>query len=125
MIAKDFFGTDRVAAGLALGTILILLVFFYTMEQSVTGLGKDIEDLRSLNSAVLDLNNRNVVLDGKVTELNTLPRRTTAMTIQQQVRAMAHATEDLDQRLHGKHHDRLQVIRALLQEIEEDVGQSN
>ena len=124
MISKDFFGTDRVAAGIALGAILLLLVFFYALEQSVTSLGKDITELRNLNGAVLDLNNRNVVLDNKVTELNALPRRTTVMTVENEVNAMAFATDDLDRRLHGKHHDKLQVIRSLLQEIGEDLHDS-
>jgi len=74
-----------------------------------------------LNSAVLELDARHATLDGKVTELGTLPQRTYLMTMENQVRAMAHATDDLDQRLEGKHRDKLAAIRLMLQEIGEDL----
>ena len=124
MSRKDVFGRDRVAAGLAVCTILLLFVFFYALHQNVAGLGREIEELKSLNSAVLELDARHTTLDSKVTELGTLPRRTTAMAMENQVKAMAHATDDLDQRLDGKHRDKLAVIRTLLQEIGEDLHDS-
>ena len=124
MSRKDVFGRDRVAAGLALCTILLLFVFFYALHQNVAGLGREIEELKSLNSAVLELDARHTTLDSKVTELGTLPRRTSAMAMENQVKAMAHATDDLDQRLDGKHRDKLAVIRTLLQEIGEDLHDS-
>lgn len=124
MSRKDVFGRDRVAAGLALCTILLLFVFFYALHQNVAGLGQEIEELKSLNSAVLELDARHTTLDSKVTELGTLPRRTSAMAMENQVKAMAHATDDLDQRLEGKHRDKLAAIRTLLQEIGEDLHDS-
>ena len=124
MSRKDVFGRDRVAAGLAVCTILLLFVFFYALHQNVAGLGQEIEELKSLNSAVLELDARHTTLDSKVTELGTLPRRTSAMAMENQVKAMAHATDDLDQRLEGKHRDKLAAIRTLLQEIGEDLHDS-
>ena len=124
MNTKDVFGKDRVAAGLAVGTILLLFVFFYALHQNVEGLGREIEELKSLNSAVLELDARHAVLDGKVTQLATLPRRTSAMAMENQVKAMAHAADDLDRRLDGKHRERLAVIRTLLQEIGEDLHET-
>lgn len=124
MSTKDVFGKDRVAAGLAVGTILLLFVFFYALHQNVEGLGREIEELKSLNSAVLELDARHAVLDGKVTQLATLPRRTSAMAMENQVKAMAHAADDLDRRLDGKHRERLAVIRTLLQEIGEDLHET-
>jgi hypothetical protein len=113
-----------VAAGLAVCTILLLFVFFYALHQNVAGLGREIEELKSLNSAVLELDARHAALDSKVTELGTLPRRTSAMAMENQVKAMAHATDNLDQRLDGRHRDKLAVIRTLLQEIGEDLHDS-
>ena len=124
MSRKDVFGRDRIAAGLAVCTILLLFVFFYALHQNVAGLGREIEELKSLNSAVLELDARHTTLDSKVTELGTLPRRTSAMAMENQVKAMAHATDDLDQRLEGKHRDKLAAIRTLLQEIGEDLHDS-
>lgn len=124
MSTKDVFGKDRVAAGLAVGTILLLFVFFYALHQNVEGLGREIEELKSLNSAVLELDARHAVLDGKVTQLAALPRRTSAMAMENQVKAMAHAADDLDRRLDGKHRERLAVIRTLLQEIGEDLHET-
>lgn len=122
MNTKNVFGKDRVAAGLAVCTILLLFVFFYALHQNVQGLSREIEELKALNSAVLELDARHAVLDGKVTELTTLPRRTSAMAMENQVRAMAHAADDLDRRLDGRHKERLAVIRTLLQEIGEDLN---
>jgi hypothetical protein len=113
-----------VAAGLALCTILLLFVFFYALHQNVEGLSREIEELKSLNSAVLELDSRHAALDGKVTQLATLPRRTSAMAMENQVRAMAHAADDLDRRLDGRHRERLAVIRTLLQEIGEDLHET-
>ena len=123
MSMKNVFGRDRVAAGIALGTILLLLVFFYALYSNVQGLSREIEELKVLNSAVLELDARHAALDGKVTELATLPRRTTVMTMENQVRAMAHATEDLDRRLDGRHRDKLEVIQELLEEIGQDLNE--
>ena len=124
MTTRNVFGKDRVAAGLALCTILLLFVFFYALHQNVEGLSREIEELKSLNSAVLELDSRHAVLDGKVTQLETLPRRTSAMAMENQVRAMAHAADDLDRRLDGRHRERLAVIRTLLQEIGEDLHET-
>lgn len=124
MNTKHVFGKDRVAAGLAACTILLLFVFFYALHQNVQGLSREIEELKALNSAVLELDARHAALDGKVTELSTLPRRTSAMAMENQVRAMAHAADDLDRRLDGRHKERLAVIRTLLQEIGEDLNET-
>lgn len=124
MESKDLFGKDRLAAGLAACTLLLLFVFFYALNQNVAGLGREIEELKSLNSAVLELDARHAALDGKVTELGSLPRRTSLMTMENQVRAMAHAADDLDQRLDGRHRDKLAAIRTMLEEIGEDLHQS-
>lgn len=124
MESKDLFGKDRLAAGLAACTILLLFVFFYALQQNVAGLGKEIDELKSLNSAVLELDARHATLDGKVAELGALPRRTSLMTMENQIKAMAHATEDLDQRLDGKHRDKLAAIRLMLQEIGEDLHEA-
>ncbi|WP_028575947.1 hypothetical protein [Desulfomicrobium escambiense] len=124
MNTKDVFGKDRIAAALAAGTILLLFVFFYALHQNVAGLGREIEELKRLNGAVLELDARHAVLDGKVTELATLPRRTSAMAMENQVKAMAHAAEDLDRRLDGRQRERLAAVRALLQEIGEDLHET-
>lgn len=124
MNTKDVFGKDRIAAALAAGTILLLFVFFYALHQNVAGLGREIEELKRLNGAVLELDARHAVLDGKVTELATLPRRTSAMAMENQVKAMAHAAEDLDRRLDGRQRERLAAVRALLQEISEDLHET-
>jgi len=124
MNTKDVFGKDRIAAALAAGTILLLFVFFYALHQNVEGLGREIEELKRLNGAVLELDARHAVLDGKVTELATLPRRTSSMAMENQVRAMAHAAEDLDRRLDGRHSDKLAAIKTMLQEIGQDLRDS-
>lgn len=121
MESKGAFGRDRVAVGLAACAILLLFVFFYALHQNVAGLGREIEELKSLNSAVLDLDARHAALDGKVTLLDTLPRRTSIMTMENQVKAMAHAAEDLDNRLDGRHREKLAAIRSMLQELGDDL----
>lgn len=121
METQGMFGRDRIAAGLAACVILLLFVFFYALHQNVEGLGREIEELKSLNSAVLDLDARHAALDGKVTDLGALPRRTSLMTMENQVKAMAHAAEDLDLRLDGKHREKLAAIRLMLQELGEDL----
>lgn len=112
---------DRVAAGLAGAVLLLLCVLFYALHQNVSGLGREIEELKRLNSAVLELDARAAALDGKVAALNSLPRKTEAMVIGNQVKNMAHAARDLEHRLDGRHRDRLTRIQALLQEIGEDL----
>jgi hypothetical protein len=121
MNTRDVFGKDRIAAALAAGTILLLFVFFYALHQNVEGLGREIEELKRLNIAVLELDARHAVLDGKVTELATLPRRTSAMAMENQVKAMAHAADDLERRLAGRHGDKLAAIKPMLPEIGEDL----
>lgn len=117
----DVVGRDRIAAGLALGTILLLGVLFYALHRNVVGLGMEIEALKSLHGDVLALDNRHAVLDNKVTELATLPRKTQVMVVENQVKSMEHAAADLDQRLDEKHRDKLAVIRTLLGEIGADL----
>jgi hypothetical protein len=115
------FKKDRIAAGVAAGAVLLLFVFLYAMQQNLAGLSREIEELRVLNQAVLELDARHATLDGRVAELSTLPRKTASMAMENQLKAMAHATEDLDQRLDGKYSDKLSVIKTLLQEIGEDM----
>lgn len=117
-------GKDRLAVGLAFAALLLLFVFFVALQRNLDGLSQEIGELRELNSAVLSLEARRVGLDGRVTELNALPRKTTDMALENQLKGMAHATQDLERQLDGKHRDKLEVIRALLQEIGDDVGSS-
>ena len=121
---KHAFGRDKVAAGIAVCAIVLLFVFFFALYRNVGDLGREIEELKKLNSAVLELDARHAVLDGKVTELATMPRRTSAMAMENQVKAMAHAAEDLEHRLDGRHADKLAAIKAMLQEIGEDLHEA-
>lgn len=121
MDSKFVLQRDRVAMGIAAGVLLLLFVLFYALYQNVSGLGREIEELKRLNSAVLELDARTAALDGKVASLNSLPRKTEAMVIGNQVKNMAHAAQDLEHRLDGRHRDKLARIQALLQEIGEDL----
>ena len=49
---------------------------------------------------------------------------TSAMAMENQVKAMAHAAEDLEHRLDGRHGDKLAAIKAMLQEIGEDLHET-
>ena len=112
---------DRLAVSLALAALLLLFVFFYALQQNVTGLGQEIEELKTLNQAVLTLNERYINLDSKATNLATLPGRTSKMALEQQVKAMAYTAQDLDQRLDGQQREKLAVIKTLLDEIGADL----
>jgi hypothetical protein len=121
--SKIVFEKDRFAAALAGGALLLLFVLFYALSQNLAGLEREIEELRSLNSAVLELDARHAALDGKIAALDALPRRTTAMAMENQVNAMAHAVQDLDQRLDGRYRNKLGAIQALLTEIGKDLAE--
>jgi hypothetical protein len=119
--SKIVFEKDRFAAALAGGVLLLLFVLFYALSQNLAGLEREIEELKRLNSVVLELDARHAALDGKIAALDALPRRTTAMAMENQVNAMAHAAHELDQRLDGRHRDKLAAIQSLLAEIGEDL----
>jgi hypothetical protein len=119
--SKTVFEKDRLATALAGGALLLLFVLFYALSQNLAGLEREIEELKSLNSAVLELDARHAALDGKIAALDALPRRTTAMAMENQVNSMAHAARDLDQRLDGRHRDKLAAIQTLLTEIGQDL----
>lgn len=119
--SKSVFEKDQFAAALAGGTLLLFFVLFYALSQNLVGLEREIVELRSLNSAVVELDARHAALDGKIAALDALPRRTTAMAMENQVKAMAHAVQDIDQRLDGRHRDKLSAIQALLLEIGTDL----
>lgn len=117
MGCKEALTRDRIAVGLAASAVLMLFVFFYALHQNVSGLSAEIEELKRLNAAVLELDARHAGVDSRVTALQALPRKTEVMALENQVNAMAHATSDLDQRLDGKHREELRVIQGLLEKI--------
>ncbi|GAB1409512.1 hypothetical protein MASR1M90_06660 [Desulfovibrionales bacterium] len=117
-------GRDKIAAGLAMATILLLGVLFYAVHRHLVGLEQEIDALQRLHSEVVALDNRHTVLENKVTELATLPRKTQTMVVENQLKSMEHAVGDLDQRLDDKHRDKLAMIRTLLGEISTDLHEA-
>lgn len=115
---------DKVAAGLAIFCLLLLFVFFFALNRNIEGVAREIQELQRINASLVTLDSRRAEVDGKITELQALPRRTRTMALENQVRAMAHATADLDRQLHGQYRDRMAEVRRLLEEIGEDLHNS-
>lgn len=114
-------GKDKLAVGLAAFTLLLLFVFFFALNRNVDDVAREIQELKALNAAVVELDARHATLDGRVADLGALPRRTRSMALENQIKAMSHATTNLDQQLSGRHSDKLATIRKLLDEIGDDL----
>lgn len=115
------FSKDNLALGLAVCAFLLSAVFFYGLWRNVSGLSQEVAELTAVHSTTLELDRRSTTLDSRIADLQALPRRTTTMALEQQIRAMAHATGDLNQQLKGKHRDKLERIQTLLREIGDDL----
>lgn len=112
---------DKLALGLAVCAFLLTAVFFYGLWQNMNGLTQEVEKLTAAHSAVLELDRRTAVLDSRIANLQALPRRTSDMVMEQQLRAMAHVAGNLHQQSAGRHQDKLERIQALLTEIGDDL----
>lgn len=115
------FSKDKLALGLAVCAFLLTAVFFYGLWRNVKGLSQEVAELTVVHSTTLELDRHAAMLDARIANLQTLPRRTSVMVLEEQLRAMAHAAGDLNQQLAGKHQDKLERIQALLTEIGDDL----
>lgn len=121
IIRREPLSKDRLAVAVAIFCLLLLFVFFFALNRNIEGISQEIHELQRINASLVTLDSRRAVLDGKVTDLQSLPRHTRLMALENQVRIMSHATADLDRQLHGEHRDKLQAVQRLLEEIGEDI----
>ncbi|WP_320169545.1 hypothetical protein [Maridesulfovibrio sp.] len=66
----------KVAIIISFMAVVLLVVFFYGLNQNLSSLTSEVKDLQSVRGEVADLNAQMAVVDGRIVELEKLPLKT-------------------------------------------------
>lgn len=128
---------SRVAILISILSVLLLVVFFFRLNQDVTGLSQEIQNLGALREEMSAMGSQlggvqqavggiqqNVgSLETRLVEMEKLPARTRNMIIMNDLTAMGQRLGYIGSQLDGQQAERLQEAQQLLTQIQSELGQ--
>lgn len=128
---------SKVAIFISILSVLLLVVFFFSLNQNITGLSQEVQNLGALREEVSAMDSRlgNVQqavggiqqnvgsLETRLVEMEKLPARTRNMIIVNDLTAMSQRLGYIGSQLEGQQSARLQEAQQLLTQIQSELGQ--
>ncbi len=126
----------KVAIFISILSVLLLVLFFFGLNQNITGLNQEVQNLGALRQEVGTLSSQlgevrqtvgNVQenvgsMDGRLVELEKLPAQTRNMILMNDLTAMNQRLEHIGSQLSGQQAARLQEAQQLLQQLQTELA---
>ena len=129
LVGKASRDMGKVAIFISLLAVLLLVVFFFGLNQNITSLSQEVKSLgsirdevRALGGELAGVSNEVNVMSGKVAELEKLPARTRNMIIGNDLDAMAKKLSYIGGQMEGDNAEKVIQARKLLDELQGDLG---
>lgn len=109
----------KVAIAISLLSVVLLVVFFFGLNQNITGLSKEVQSLGGLKGEVASLKTSMFQMDSRLVELEKLPSKTRNLIIDQNLQEMASKTQYLSGQVEDKASgEKLLQVQKLLKEVQ-------
>ena len=109
----------KVAIAISLLSVVLLVIFFFGLNQNINGLSKEVQSLSGLKGQVATLETSMGQMDSRLVELEKLPSKTRNLIIDQHLEEMASKTQYLSGQLEDKAQgEKLLQAQKLLREVQ-------
>lgn len=108
----------KVAIIISFMAVVLLVVFFYGLNQNLSNLTSEVKDLQSVRGEVAALNTQMEVVDGRIVELEKLPTKTRHIIMDGIIEEMNQKAAYVGAQLSEAEQAKLAQVQELLKDVQ-------
>lgn len=108
----------KVAIIVSFMATVLLVVFFYGLNQNLSSLTAEVKDLQTVRGEVADLNSQMAVVDGRLVELEKLPTKTRHIIMDGIIEEMNQKAAYVGAQLSEEEQAKLAKVQELLKDVQ-------
>jgi predicted PurR-regulated permease PerM len=114
---------SKVAIVISILSVLLLVVFFFSMNQNLSGLSAKVENLSGMQNQIESIDSKVAGLEEEISGLENLPQQTRNMVLANSLQEMAQRTSVISSQVNTEEQStKLQEAMNLLQEVQVELG---
>ena len=117
---------SKMALFASLAAVILLLGFYFNLNQNIKQLTQQVQDLSVIRTAVTSLDTKVGTMESKVAELETLPAKTRAALMSSILQEMTQKTSYMSTQLDSpEQQDKLMKAKELIQQVQTELNAQN
>jgi hypothetical protein len=121
--AKTNSDLGKVALFISLLTVILLIVFFFGMNQNMTGLTDEVRDIPQIKERISEMSGRMDNMETEMAALRDLPQEARRMVVRSMLQEMAQRVNYMSVEVENEQQSvKLNEARELLQEVQADLA---
>ena len=117
---------SKMALFASLAAVILLLGFYFNLNQNIKQLTQQVQDLSVIKTAVTSLDTKVGTMESKVAELETLPAKTRAALMSSILQEMTQKTSYMSTQLDSpEQQDKLMKAKELIQQVQTELNTQN
>jgi hypothetical protein len=117
---------SKMALFASLAAVILLLGFYFNLNQNIKQLTQQVQDLSVIKTAVSSLDTKVGTMESKVADLETLPARTRAALMSSILQEMTQKTSYMSTQLDSpEQQDKLMKAKELIQQVQTELNTQN
>lgn len=114
---------SKVAIVISILSVLLLVVFFFSMNQNLSGLSAKVENLSGMQNQIESIDSKVAGLEEEISGLENLPQQTRNMVLANSLQEMAQRTSVISSQVNTEEQStKLQQAMNLMQEVQVELG---
>ena len=117
---------SKIALFASLVAVILLLGFYFNLNQNLKNLTAQVQDLASIKTSVATLDTKVGTMESKVADLETLPAKTRAALMSSILEEMSQKTSYMSGQLQSpEQQDKLMKAKELIQQVQTELNAQN
>ena len=117
---------SRMALFASVAVVILLLGFYFHLNQNIKTLTQQVQDLSLIKTAVSSLDTKISTMESKVADLETLPAKTRATLMSSILQEMSQKTSYMSTQLESEEQkDKLMRAKELIQQVQAELNTQN
>lgn len=117
---------SKMALFASLAAVILLLGFYFNLNQNIRQLTQQVQDLSVIKTAVSSLDTKVGTMESKVAELETLPSKTRAALMSSILQEMTQKTSYMSTQLQSpEQQEKLMKAKELIQQVQTELSTQN
>jgi hypothetical protein len=117
---------SKIALFASLAAVILLLGFYFNLNQNIKQLTMQVQDLAVIKTAVSSLDTKVGTMESKVAELETLPSKTRAALMSSILQEMTQKTSYMSTQLQSpEQQEKLMKAKELIQQVQTELNAQN
>lgn len=108
----------KIAVIISIMSVVLLVVFFYGLNQNLVNLTSEVKDLQSVRGEVATLNSQMTTVDTRLVELEKMPQRTRNIIMDGIIEEMNQKANYIGQQVDEADQAKLAKVQEILKEVQ-------